>query len=104
MLYFQHLNHNPNPNLIPIPRPVAGSATPVPVTSSTLTAPSAGAGLSALVSAWIDLQNSVNCFIDSDKDPNPLGTNGAPSGIRQILERKEGDPNNNERKEDTNSC
>jgi len=27
---------------------------------------------------------------DSDKDPNPLGNNSAPSGIRQILERKEG--------------
>ncbi len=46
--------------------------------------------LSKLVSAWIDLQNAVNCFMDSAKDPNPLGSQGAPSGIRQLLERKEG--------------
>jgi DNA-directed RNA polymerase I subunit RPA1 len=49
-----------------------------------------GKDLSKLVSSWIDLQNSVNCYIDSDKDPNPLGSNSAPSGIRQILEKKEG--------------
>lgn len=48
------------------------------------------AQLSKLVSLWIDLQNSVNCYMDSSKDPNPLGTQGAPIGIRQILERKEG--------------
>jgi DNA-directed RNA polymerase I subunit RPA1 len=46
--------------------------------------------LSKLVSIWIDLQNAVNCYMDSSKDPNPLGTQGAPIGIRQILERKEG--------------
>ena len=45
------------------------------------------------MTAWIDLQNSVNCYIDSDKDPNPLGTADAPSGIRQLLERKEGEKN-----------
>ena len=47
--------------------------------------------MSKLVTAWIDLQNSVNCYIDSDKDPNPLGNADAPSGIRQLLERKEGE-------------
>lgn len=46
--------------------------------------------LSQLVSVWIDLQNAVNCYMDSAKDPNPLGSQGAPSGIRQLLERKEG--------------
>lgn len=45
---------------------------------------------SKLVTLWIDLQNSVNCFMDSAKDPNPLGSANAPSGIRQLLERKEG--------------
>ena len=45
--------------------------------------------MSSLVSSWIDLQNSVNIFIDSAKDPNPLGAQDN-SGIRQILERKEG--------------
>ncbi len=49
-----------------------------------------GSNLSKLVSLWIDLQNAVNCYMDSSKDPNPLGTQGAPIGIRQILERKEG--------------
>ena len=46
--------------------------------------------ISKMVSAWIDLQNAVNCYVDSDKDSNPLGSQGAPSGIRQLLERKEG--------------
>ena len=47
--------------------------------------------MSALVSAWIDLQNSVNCYMDSSKDPNPLGaSSNAPAGIRQVLEKKEG--------------
>jgi DNA-directed RNA polymerase I subunit RPA1 len=46
--------------------------------------------MSRIVSTWIDLQNEVNCYMDSAKDPNPLGSNAAPPGIRQLLERKEG--------------
>lgn len=45
--------------------------------------------MTRLVSAWIELQNAVNCFIDSSKDPNPLA-NTFVSGLRQLLERKEG--------------
>ena len=29
-----------------------------------------------VTTAWIDLQNAVNCYVDSDKDPNPLGSQG----------------------------
>lgn len=46
--------------------------------------------MSRLVTTWIDLQNEVNCYMDSAKDPNPLGSSAAPPGIRQLLERKEG--------------
>lgn len=50
--------------------------------------------LSKIVSAWIELQNSVNCYFDSAKDPNPLKSANSqeanPLGIRQLLERKEG--------------
>ena len=41
-----------------------------------------GAGMKELThmekvtTAWIDLQNAVNCYVDSDKDPNPLGSQG----------------------------
>lgn len=45
---------------------------------------------SKVVTHWIELQNAVNCYIDSSKDPNILGPGGGPSGIRQLLERKEG--------------
>ena len=45
--------------------------------------------LSQSVTLWTQLQNSVNCYIDSAKDPNPL-SNTAPAGIRQLLEKKEG--------------
>jgi DNA-directed RNA polymerase I subunit RPA1 len=45
--------------------------------------------LSQSVYLWTQLQNSVNCYIDSAKDPNPL-SNSAPAGIRQLLEKKEG--------------
>lgn len=45
--------------------------------------------LSKLVTHWIALQNAVNCYMDSAKDPNPLANQG-PSGVRQLLERKEG--------------
>ena len=45
--------------------------------------------LSRTVTQMIALQNNVNIYIDSNKDPNPLGSN-APAGIRQLLEKKEG--------------
>lgn len=38
--------------------------------------------------AWIDLQTTVNVFMDSSRDPS-AGVQ-TPAGIRQILERKEG--------------
>jgi len=47
-------------------------------------------GFTQVVTAWIELQNTVNCYMDSAKDPNPLGGSAAPPGIRQLLERKEG--------------
>lgn len=72
-----------------------------------------GINLSKIVSTWIELQNAVNCYMDSAKDPNPLGNSAAPpgkifvhkfelsfliiylkskmsTGIRQLMERKEG--------------
>eukprot|EP01039_Chlorochromonas_danica_P006231 gene6231-6870_t len=49
-----------------------------------------GKQVSRFISTWIDLQNAVNCYMDSAKDPNPLGSQNAPIGIRQLLERKEG--------------
>src|SRR3546814_18641065 len=45
---------------------------------------------SRLVSTILDLQNAVNCLMDSSKDPSPLGNRNTQPGIRQILERKEG--------------
>ena len=33
--------------------------------------------LSKQISAWISLQNAVNCYMDSSKDPNPLGSPGS---------------------------
>ena len=45
---------------------------------------------SRMVSTMIDLQNAVNCLMDSSKDPSPLGVQSVPPGIRQILEKKEG--------------
>jgi DNA-directed RNA polymerase I subunit RPA1 len=48
-----------------------------------------GVNLSKVVSHWIELQQAVNCYIDSSKDSNVLAQAG-PAGIRQILERKEG--------------
>lgn len=53
-------------------------------------ADSAMSSLSKVMTDWIELQNAVNCYMDSAKDPNPLGTQAAPAGIRQLLERKEG--------------
>jgi DNA-directed RNA polymerase I subunit RPA1 len=40
-------------------------------------------------SEWIDLQTTVNCFMDSSKDPSAASST-IQSGIRQILEKKEG--------------
>ena len=70
--------------LSPIPARGAGG------TPGSTSAAAAATSTEKLTSAWIELQNSVNCYVDSDKDPNPLGSQGAPSGIRQLLERKEG--------------
>lgn len=49
-----------------------------------------GPDTSKMVSTLIDLQNAVNCLMDSSKDPSPLSNRNTPAGIRQILERKEG--------------
>ena len=43
-----------------------------------------------IITTWIELQNSVNCYMDSAKSSNTLGSDQGPSGIRQLLERKEG--------------
>ena len=41
-------------------------------------------------SAWIDLQTTVNCFMDSSKDPSANAGSAPNNGIRQVLEKKEG--------------
>ena len=46
--------------------------------------------ISKLVTDWIDLQNAVNCFMDSSKDPNQRAGEDSNIGIRQVLEKKEG--------------
>lgn len=46
--------------------------------------------MSKIVTNWIALQNALNCYMDSSKDPNILANQAGPAGIRQILERKEG--------------
>jgi DNA-directed RNA polymerase I subunit RPA1 len=46
--------------------------------------------LSKLITAWIDLQNGVNSYMDSSKDPNAGNPEYNLIGIKQILERKEG--------------
>lgn len=58
--------------------------------ANTTTTTGDGKQVSRFISTWIDLQNAVNCYMDSAKDPNPLGSQNAPIGIRQLLERKEG--------------
>jgi DNA-directed RNA polymerase I subunit RPA1 len=40
--------------------------------------------------AWIELQTTVNCLMDSSKDPSGRPPNDVAPGIKQILERKEG--------------
>jgi DNA-directed RNA polymerase I subunit RPA1 len=53
------------------------------------TAPAASSSSSSKVyTTWMELQTTLNCFMDSSKDPS-ASPNTAP-GIRQILERKEG--------------
>jgi DNA-directed RNA polymerase I subunit RPA1 len=42
------------------------------------------------ISTWIDLQTTINCYIDSSKDPSGGASTSVPNGIRQLLEKKEG--------------
>lgn len=49
-----------------------------------------GVDVSKLISVWIDLQNAVNCYLDSSKDPKARAGEDSAIGIRQILEKKEG--------------
>lgn len=42
------------------------------------------------ITTWIELQNAVNVYMDSNKNSDKLGANRGPPGIRQLLERKEG--------------
>jgi len=42
------------------------------------------------ISICIDLQTTVNCYMDSSKDPSNANINSIPNGIRQLLEKKEG--------------
>ena len=49
----------------------------------------AGIDMGALVTSWIELQENVNCLLDSGKT-SQAKTVMIPSGIRQILEKKEG--------------
>jgi len=44
----------------------------------------------ASLKTWVDLQTTVNCFMDSTRDPAGTAANNAPPGIRQLLEKKEG--------------
>ena len=40
---------------------------------------------------WVELQTTVNCFMDSTRDPKGTAAAGStPAGIRQLLEKKEG--------------
>ena len=71
----------------------AGAATPakkVTALATPLSSRTPQSLLSQSLAFLIQLQNHVNCYMDSQKDPNPLGGNNTPAGIRQILERKEG--------------
>ncbi|CAM9947259.1 unnamed protein product, partial [Discosporangium mesarthrocarpum] len=44
--------------------------------------------LSLVLSNWVELQTTVNCYMDSSKDTK--ANSDAPPGLRQILEKKEG--------------
>lgn len=46
--------------------------------------------MSLMMGTWIKLQDAVNCYMDSSKDPNPLAAGRSTGGIRQVLEKKEG--------------
>jgi len=47
--------------------------------------------LPRIMGLWIQLQDAVNCYMDSAKDPNlNAALKGQVPGIRQVLERKEG--------------
>jgi len=46
--------------------------------------------MTKLVSTWIDLQNFVNMYLDSSKNPSSNPADDVPTGIRQVLEKKEG--------------
>lgn len=49
------------------------------------------AAMDALLSAMMELQVSVNCYIDSSKNPAPMRQGQAPPpGVKQGLEKKEG--------------
>ena len=41
---------------------------------------------------WVDLQTTINCFMDSTRDPRggKAASSNVPNGIRQLLEKKEG--------------
>ncbi len=41
---------------------------------------------------WVDLQTTINCFMDSTRDPRggKAAASNVPNGIRQLLEKKEG--------------
>ncbi|KAL9186875.1 hypothetical protein ACHAXT_010595 [Thalassiosira profunda] len=41
------------------------------------------------IQLWVELQTTINCFMDSTRDPKGTASN-APNGIRQLLEKKEG--------------
>jgi DNA-directed RNA polymerase I subunit RPA1 len=61
--------------------PAVGSANPTTTSSSS-------SASSKVYTTWMELQTTLNCYMDSSKDPS-ASPNTAP-GIRQILERKEG--------------
>lgn len=46
-------------------------------------------GQASMLEIWVDLQTTINCFMDSARDPKGTASN-APIGIRQVLEKKEG--------------
>jgi len=45
---------------------------------------------SKAISTWIELQTTVNCFMDSSRDPSATANAEPPNGVRQLLEKKEG--------------
>ncbi|CBJ30250.1 RNA polymerase 1-4 RNA polymerase I large subunit [Ectocarpus siliculosus] len=47
-----------------------------------------GKDLASVLTTWVELQTTVNCYMDSSKDPR--GLKDTPPGLRQVLEKKEG--------------